>query len=123
MGVTKHAAHSGVHIVSINEPSLVEGEMVQQCYEEIVDLIGEIEERCIVLHFGRVTFMASETLSMLIRLNKKCREEQIALKLCNMTPNIHHLFQATQLDRFFSIYDDLAQAIEAFTTAVRQDPE
>jgi len=60
--------------------------VIEQCYREIVDLLEKTEESHVLLHFGRVNFMSSSALGMLIRVQKKCKEFEIALKLSNISP-------------------------------------
>ena len=36
--------------------------------------------------------------------SKKCKEYEISLKLCNISPDIFQVFKITGLDKFFSIY-------------------
>jgi anti-sigma B factor antagonist len=58
--------------------------------------------------------MSSAALGMLIRLSKRCKEYKIALKLCNISPDIHQVFTITGLDKVFDIHADAAGAMEAF---------
>ena len=51
---------------------------------------------------------------MLIRVKKKCKEFQIALKLCNISPDIGEVFKITGLDKVFDIHADAADAMESF---------
>ena len=49
-----------------------------------------------------------------MHLNKRCKQEQIDLKLCNISPDIMEVFKITRLNRVFDIYDDENSAITAF---------
>lgn len=113
MAIIKHVAKGEIRIISIDAVRLVDGAALDQCYREIVEVLDKTEESCTVLHFGRVTFMSSAALGMLIRLTKKCKEYKIALKLCNIAPDIRQVFKITGLEKVFDIYPDVAQAIEA----------
>jgi anti-anti-sigma factor len=114
VAIVKHVVKGEVRIIFIDEVRLVEGTAVDQCYREIVDALGKTEESCVVLHFGRVTFMSSSALGMLIRVTKKCKEYKIVLKLCNIAPDIRQVFRITGLEKVFDIHEDLAEAMEAF---------
>ena len=48
---------------------------------------------------------------MLIRVNKKCDEYKVALKLCNISPDIMQVFKITGLGKVFSIYPDASDAM------------
>ena len=114
MAIIKHVAKGEIRIISIDEVRLVDGVALDQCYREIVDVLDKNEERCAVLHFGRVTFMSSSALGMLTRVNKKCKEYKIALKLCSFAPDIRQVFKITGLERLFDIHEDVDQATDAF---------
>jgi anti-anti-sigma factor len=92
----------------------VDAAVIEQCYREIVELLEKTEESCVLLHFGRVGFMSSAALGMLIRVQKKCKEFEISLKLCNISPDISEVFKITGLNKVFDIHADAATALEAF---------
>lgn len=114
MAIVKHAVKSEVLIISIDEVRLVDGSAIDQCHREIVEVLEKGEESCAVLHFGRVNFMSSAALGMLVRVHRKCKEYKIALKLSNITPEILQVFKITSLDKLFDIHADVAQAMQAF---------
>ncbi len=72
------------------------------------------EEKNVLLHFGRVVFLSSSALGMLIRVNKKCKEFKIALKLCNISPEIFEVFKITSLNKVFDIHADAGDALKSF---------
>ena len=114
MPIIKHVVKGEIRIISIDEVRLIDGPALDQCYREIMDVLGKTEESCVLLHFGRVTFMSSSALGMLIRLSKRCKEYKIALKLSNISPDIREVFTITGLDKVFDIHADAAGAMDAF---------
>ena len=114
MAAIKHVAKDEIRIISFDEVRLMDEVALSQCHREIVEVLGKTEESCALLHFGRVAFMSSSALGMLIRVNKKCKEFKISLRLCNIAPDIRQVFKITGLEKLFDIHDDVAQAIEAF---------
>jgi anti-sigma B factor antagonist len=114
VAVIKDAVKGEVRVIFIDTARLIEGDSIDQCSREIIAVIDKCDERCAVLHFGQVTFMSSSALGMLLKVNKKCKEYHVDLKLCNISADIRQVFKITGLDKVFSIYDDLAPAIEAF---------
>ncbi len=114
MAIIKHVVKDEVRIIAIDEVRLVDEVALDQCYREIVDVLDKTEESGALLHFGPVTFMSSAALGMLIRVTKKCKEYKIALKLCNIAPDIRQVFKITGLEKVFDIHEDVAQAMDAF---------
>jgi anti-anti-sigma factor len=114
MAIIKHEVQGEIRVMIIDEARLLDGPSIDQCYREIAELLGKTEENHMLLHFGRVTFMSSAALGMLIRVNRKCKEFKIMMKLCSIAPDIRQVFKITGLDKIFEIYPDPAQAMEAF---------
>jgi anti-sigma B factor antagonist len=114
VAIIKQVVKGEVRVISIDEVRLVDEVALAQCYREIVDVLDKTEESCAVLHFGRVTFMSSSALGMLTRVNKKCKEYKIALKLCSFAPDIRQVFKITGLEKLFDIHEDVNQAMGAF---------
>jgi anti-anti-sigma factor len=103
-----------IRVFFIDVPRLVDQAAIDQCYREILALLDKTEERCVLVHFGRVTFMSSSALGMLVRLHKKCKEYDILLKLCGIAPDILQVFKITGLDKVFSIHAEASEALDAF---------
>ena len=110
----RHEPKGEIRVIIIDESRLLEGAAIDQCYREIEEVLGKTEESYALLHFGRVTFMSSAALGMLIRVSKKCKEYKIMLKLCSISPEIRQVFKITGLDKILEIHADPAEAMAAF---------
>ena len=110
----RHEPKGEIRVIIIDEARLLEGAAIDQCYREIEEVLGKTEESYALLHFGRVTFMSSAALGMLIRVSKKCKEYKIMLKLCSISPEIRQVFKITGLDKILEIHADPAEAMAAF---------
>jgi anti-anti-sigma factor len=119
MALVKSEVKGEILVVFVDAVRLVDEAAIQQCHREIVEILDKTEESCVLLHFGRVAFLSSSALGMLIRLNKKCLEYKIALKLSNISPDIFQVFKITGLNKVFDIHSDAADALEAFKTSGR----
>ena len=114
MALIKHAVKDEVRIIFIDAVRLVDGAALEQCSREILEVLEKTEESNVLLHFGQVSFMSSAALGVLIRVNKKCKEHKIELKLCDIAPQIRQVFKITGIDKVLEIHADAAQALEAF---------
>ena len=119
MAMIKHEVKGDVRVVVIDVVRLVDETAIDQCKREILELLDTTEEGNVLLHFGRVTFMSSAALGMLIRISKKCKEYDITLKLCNISPDIRQVFKITSMDKILEIHDDAAGAMESFRKSGR----
>lgn len=117
MAIIRDELMGEVRVIIIDEVRLLDGAVIEQCYREIIALLEKTEESNVLLHFGRVTFMSSAALGILVRINKKCKEFQVSLKLCSIAPEIAQVFKITGLEKVFEIYADPAKAMEAFQKA------
>ena len=117
MALIRSEVKGEVRIIFFDEARLVDLMAIDQCYREIIDELDKSEERKVLLHFGRVAFLSSSALGILIRISKKCKEFKVALKLCNIAPDIFQVFKITGLDKVFSIHADASDALAAFQSA------
>ena len=113
MAVIKQDLKGEVRLLAIDAVRLVDAETIDQCYREIAAVLDKSEESHVLLDFGRVGFMSSMALGMLIRVNKRCKEYKVSLKLCGIAPDIHQVFKITGMDKIFDIHADAASALVA----------
>jgi anti-anti-sigma factor len=114
MAIIRNELMGEVRLIIIDEARLLDGATIDQCYRDIIAVLDKTEESNVLLHFGRVNFMSSAALGILVRINKKCKEYEIALKLCNISAEIGQVFKITGLNKVFEIYADPAEAMQAF---------
>jgi anti-anti-sigma factor len=114
MALLKSEVKGEIRIIFIDEVRVVDAALIEQCYREIVEMLEKTEESNVLLHFGRVAFLSSSALGMLVRVKKKCKEYEVALRLCNISPEIYEVFKITSLDKLFDIHADAAGAFDAF---------
>ena len=114
MATIRHELMGEIRVIFIDTERLLDGPAIDLCYREIAAVLEKTEESHVLLHFGRVTFMSSAALGMLIRVNKKCGEFKIMLKLCSIAADIRQVFKITGIDKVLEIHADAAQAMEAF---------
>lgn len=116
MALIKSETKGEIRIIFIDEVRLVDTAAIEQCYREIVEVL-KTDESNVLLHFGRVAFLLSSALGMLVRLKKKCKEYDISLRFCNIAPDIYEVFKITSLNKLFDIHADAAGALEAFNAS------
>jgi anti-sigma B factor antagonist len=114
MASIKPEVNGDILTIHINELRLLDEMTIQGVYKDVVTVLEKTQEPNVILHFGRVNFMSSSALGMLIRVNKKCKEFKITLKLSNISPTIREVFKITGLEKIFDIHEDAAQAAETF---------
>jgi len=109
----RHEQKDRVRLVAFDTTRLVEAADIEQCYREIMAVLEQSEERYLVIDFSRLNFMSSSALGMLIRINKRCKEFKVGLKLCGIIPDIRQAFKLTGLDKVFDIQPNVSEALAA----------
>ena len=77
MAVVKHDVKGDVRVIAIDAVRLVDEATIDQCRREVLELLDKTDEGNVLLHFGRVTFMSSSALGMLIRIIRSAQEYSI----------------------------------------------
>ena len=72
------------------------------------------KDQKILLSFQGVSFMSSAMLGRLVMFNKKCKQQDVKLKVCSISPEIFEIFKLTKMNKMFDIYADEKKAIESF---------
>lgn len=61
----------------------------------------------VVLHLGKVDFANSSGLGLLVSLLKSAKSYSVNLYICELQSYVKELFEVTQLNRIFEIYETL----------------
>ena len=92
-----------VTIVTFTEERIVDEEQIRVLQESFGPIIEKNEEKELILNFVNVKFMTSALLGLLVRIHKKVCESGGRLRLSNLDPNLHKVFEITQLTKVFEI--------------------
>jgi len=104
-----------VVVASFAESRILDEGVIRQIGEEFKNLTTEAAaSRKLLLKFDRVTFMSSSMIGQILRLNKQCKADRVALKLCNISPSIMEVFTLTRLDKVLDIQKTEADALKVF---------
>lgn len=85
----------------------------KQFKQELQDLVSA-SGGDVVLDFASVTFIDSSCLGALVTLTKEVREKRGDIKIARAADEVLSIFQITRLDRLFTIFDSLPEAIDDF---------
>jgi anti-sigma B factor antagonist len=104
-----------VVVVNFQAGSIIDQGLIDQIGHELSEVALEAAgSRKLLVNFTGVKFMASAMLGKLLPLHKKCKNDKIKLKLCNISPNLMEVFKITNLNKVFEICATEADAIAAF---------
>jgi anti-anti-sigma factor len=72
-----------------------------------------VEQRHLLLDLSTMTYLNSEALGALIRLNTVAKKNSMRLVLISPNPAVRQVFLTTSMDRVLTIVDDHEQAVAA----------
>lgn len=103
-----------VTVVYFTESQILDESKINQLNQELTKVAEKVAGGKLLLNFNDVHFMSSSVLGKLIALNKRCKADQTALKMCNIAPSIMEVFKITNLHKVFEIHEDETTAISAY---------
>jgi anti-sigma B factor antagonist len=100
----------GVHCVQLT------GELTDETAAEFIDAVTDLfagPQTRIVLALAGVTFLNSTGLGQLVRLVSQANTQECRVVLAALRPFVAGVLTTTRLDRFFEVYESVAQATAA----------
>jgi len=109
----------GVSVVYFQSPSILDSAEIETIGKRLYRLVDEQAHRKIVLDFGQVRFLSSQTLGVLINLNKKVEQIKGKLIICGLRPELSKVFKVTRLDKLLKFARDEEAALNEFGVSGR----
>ena len=103
-----------VLVVYFTESRILDEATIQTLGADLEQMANRAEEGKLLLNFENVRFMSSAMLGKLVSLNKKCKTEEIDLKLCNISKDIMEVFKLMRLNKLLDLRSDEDKALSAF---------
>jgi anti-sigma B factor antagonist len=103
-----------VLVVGFTDSKILDTQRIEQVGKELLDSVSLAVQKKMLLNFRGVSFMSSAMITKLVTLNKTCKAKGVALKFCEVSPNVMEVFKITKLNRLFDIQDNEEKAIGSF---------
>ena len=94
-----------VLVIGFTDTKILDSQRIDQVGKELQDSIPQAIQKKLLLNFAGVSFMSSAMITKLVMLNKTCKAQNIALKFCEVSPNVLEVFKITKLNKLFDIQD------------------
>jgi anti-anti-sigma factor len=114
---------SDVTLVNFDEPSILESAMVQRLAAELYRLVDQSDCKKLILDFGKVQFLASAAVGIVIDLQKRVAARQGKLVICALRRELTKVFQIMRLEKLFTFCPDQAAALAVFGLTLQDTPE
>ena len=96
---------------TFNEISLDQREKLKK---ELYLLVSNGDGKKVIINLARVGFLSSLLIALIVFFAKEVRKKQGNVKLAGLSDEALSLFQLTQLDKVFELYDTEHDALESF---------
>ena len=103
-------------VVEFQTPSLMNPLELERIAAGLFRLVDEDNRDRLVLDFGRVQYLSSQAIGVILTLNKKLNATSAGgdhLVLCGVGPQLLQLLKITRLDRILTIKADAKEAVGA----------
>ena len=102
-----------VTVVELMLPSLMEPPLLAQIQQRLEHLVTEMDRRRLILDFGRVEYISSQMIGVLISVNTKCNAlKKGKLVLCGVGPRLEQLLKIMKLHKMLTIKPDQKVALK-----------
>jgi len=104
-----------VLVVYFTDAKILDEARIAQIGKELMEMATSASQnKKMVLNFQGVQFMSSAMIGKLVLLNKKCKQDAVDLRLCQISPNVLEVFKITRLNKVFEIYAEEDKAVKSF---------
>lgn len=102
--------------IYLTDVRLSEDGLVEKVAADLNSLVQKTENSQVLLSLRDVSFVNSSMIGELVQLNKRCRQESIDFRLCDLNPNLIEVFSLMQLPKIMTIHPDEKSAMNGFET-------
>lgn len=114
MSATTTELNGEILIVKFMDSKILDSQRIEQVGRELQDAVPQATHKKLLLNFHGVSFMSSAMITKLVMLNKGCKTQEVALKFCEVSPNVLEVFKITKLNKLFDIQGSEDKAIASF---------
>jgi anti-sigma B factor antagonist len=103
-----------VLVVYFTDAKILDETRIAQIGQELMTAVGSASQKKMLVNFQGVQFMSSAMIGKLVLLSKKCKTDEVTLKLCCIQANVMEVFKITRLNKVFEIHDTEDKAVKSF---------
>jgi len=103
-----------VLILGFTDTKILDTQKIEVVGRELQEAVGSANHKRMLVNFRGVSFMSSAMITKLVMLNKRCKAQGVALKFCEVAPNVMEVFTITRLNKLFDIQEGEEKALASF---------
>ncbi len=102
----------------INAASVLDALNVNRFGQQLIEHVRSRPGIYLLLDFSKVQYLSSTVLTELLRTSQASKADGGDLRLCGLNSDIHRVFEITNLDKMFTIYGSLDDAVIMFARSL-----
>ncbi len=114
MAVITTKSSEEVLIVGFTDSKILDSHRIEAVGRELQEAVPQALHKKLLVNFSGVSFMSSAMITKLVTLNKACKNNSVALKFCEVSPNVMEVFKITKLTKLFDIQEGEEKALASF---------
>ncbi len=104
-----------IHVGRVQTASMLDAVNVSQFGKELSGFVQEHDKVNLLLDFEDVNYLSSAVLSELLNAQERCEATGGGLRLCSVKPEIKKVFEISNLDKVFVLYDcDVREGVKRY---------
>ena len=110
-------------VATIRAVKVLDAVNVSEFGREILDYVEKHPETHLLINFCHVHYLSSAVLTELLRIKDALEGSKGSLRLCAVNKDIHRVFEITNLDKVFVIYDDVESGVPRYERGLKFEAE
>ncbi len=109
----KITSEDSVAVVAFKAASISDVEKIATASKYIKDFVDENQPIRLIFDFSRVKFFSSLVMGVLLEIRSKLASYNGEVVISAISPQLHKVFQITNLDKIFNFFPDKEAAVSA----------
>ncbi len=109
----KITSEESVAVVAFKAASISDVEKIAAASKQIKEFVDEKRPSKLIFDFGGVKFFSSLVLGVLLEIRSKLMMYNGEVAISAINPQLHKVFQITNLDKIFTFFPDKETAVSA----------
>lgn len=106
--------YKDVTVVDFQNASVLDATVIDAMGHNLSDMIAREDHRKVVLDFSNVRFMSSQALGVMLKIKRVIDQVKGTIVIVGIRPDLHRVFQITNLHKLFLFADELDGALAKF---------
>lgn len=121
--LVKFEQHDEITVGTVYASSVLDAMNVSLFGKEVLEHVRDRRGIRLLLDFHKVEYLSSAVLTELLRISQACKENGGDVRLCGLNKDIRKVFEITNLDKMFTIYGPVEEAVSRYKRSLAVEAE